>query len=105
MRLSLRALLAAAAVGACYGPNAPPAVDPLAPPGPDYSRDAEAACSSACTNLRRIGCPEGSGAITGETCERRCVIGLELRSLPLACWAEADNVVSARSCGSLRCLR
>lgn len=80
-------------------------VEPHYPPSPPFSGDVGEACTGACTNLRRIGCPEGQGAIGGETCERRCIIGMELRAMPLACWAKAEDVPSAKGCGSLRCIR
>lgn len=63
------------------------------------------ACPAACSNLRKLGCPEGQGAISGESCERRCAVALELRGLPLDCWAHASDVVAAKSCGSLRCVK
>jgi nitrous oxide reductase accessory protein NosL len=98
----MRTLFVALLVAAC----GPVPVDPLSPPpSPTHIEDVESACSSACVNLRRVGCPEGQGAISGETCERRCAIASELRSMPLACWAKAADVVAARSCGSIRCVR
>lgn len=90
---------------ACYDPNKAPPVDPVYPPAPPFVGDVDEACSNACTNLRRLGCPEGQGAIGGETCERRCIIAMELRSMPLACWAKAEDVAFAKGCGSLRCIR
>lgn len=101
MRISMWAGLALALI-ACE----PPTIDPLTPiQPPTHVEELEAACSGACVNLRRIGCPEGQGAISGETCERRCAIASELRSIPLSCWAASADVVAARSCGSLRCVR
>lgn len=80
-------------------------VEPVYPPAPPFSGNVDDSCSSACMNLRRLGCPEGSGAISGETCERRCVVAMALRAMPLECWIKAEDVVAAKSCGSLRCIR
>jgi len=79
--------------------------DPVYPPAPLFTGDVDSACANACANLRRFGCPEGYGSISAETCERRCVIATELRSLPLVCWAKAQDVFEAKGCGSLRCIR
>lgn len=100
MRITL--FVALLSLVACVEP-AP--TDPTRPPAPPFSGDVDASCSSACTNLRRLGCPEGSGAISGETCERRCVVAMELRAMPIDCWTAAEDVPSAKACGSLRCLR
>lgn len=102
MRSSFLALLVALLIS-CYDPITAPPVEPSYPTS--YVGDLEADCSRACVTLRRIGCPEGQGAISGETCERRCAIAMELRSMPLECWGAATDVVSARSCGSIRCTR
>lgn len=80
-------------------------VEPVPPPAPPFQGNVTDACSSACSNLRRIDCPEGLGSIGGESCERRCAIAMQLRSMPLECWIRAESPVDARACGSLRCLR
>lgn len=99
------AVLALLIVSACYDETKPlPPYYPDYPPNPPMG-DIGDACVQACTSLRRIGCPEGQGAIGGETCERRCIIASELRTLPLACWARAEDVPTAKGCGSLRCLK
>lgn len=100
----MRALVVVVAILALGCQTAPPA-EPVYPPAPPFVGDVDAACASACSNLRRLGCPEGSGAISGETCDRRCVVAMELRSMPLECWTRAESVVAAKSCGSLRCVR
>lgn len=89
----------------CYDPNKAPVIDPFYPPPPQFVGDVDIGCSRACTNLRRLTCPEGLGSIGGETCERRCVIGMELRNMPLDCWSKADDVMVAKGCGQLRCIR
>lgn len=99
-----RIIIVALLVG-CYDVNKAPPVEPDYPPLPRFTGDVQSGCASACNNLRRVGCPEGSGAVTGETCERRCVVGMELRSMPLECWTKAEDAVAAKSCGSLRCVR
>lgn len=63
------------------------------------------ACELACERLRSLGCPEGSGSLSGESCMRVCLRASTLRALPVSCWAEASTVAAARACGSLRCLR
>ncbi len=95
-------LLAVALIGCPL--RDPVDVHPDYPPLPPFSGNVDAACEAACTNLRRLGCPEGYGAVSGETCERRCIVAMELRTMPLDCWTRADNVVLAKSCGSLRCV-
>lgn len=94
----MRYVLFLLALAGCSPPKSSPA-EPAQPVG-----DA-GACSGACSNLRRLGCPEGQGAISGETCERRCAVALELRAMPLDCWAAAGDVTAAKSCGQLRCIR
>ncbi len=76
-----------------------PAPTPIDPPYP------ASAVSEACDGLRRVKCPEGFGSVTGATCERTLAVAVELRPLPLDCWARAIDVVAAKSCGSLRCVR
>lgn len=85
MRLAVLLLLAACSPA----PEAPPA-DP--------------ACPSACARLRALGCPEGQGAKGGESCESICERTRQHRTLPLSCWAGAETVAVAKSCGALRCL-
>ena len=63
------------------------------------------ACKPACDKLRTLGCPEGQPNLRGQTCERSCASAIAMRPLPLVCWAEAQNVVAAKTCGSLRCVR
>lgn len=90
----------------CDDPTKPcPLVEPDYPPTPRFGSELERACSSACSALRAIGCPEGSGTLGGEPCGSTCVRASALRPLPLGCWADAGDVASARSCGSIRCLR
>lgn len=100
-----RAALLLLFVVACYDVNKAPPVEPDYPPLPPFGGDVYRGCASACSNLRKLGCPEAGAAITNETCERRCVAGMELRSMPLECWSRAEDVAGARACGSLRCLR
>lgn len=83
----------------------PVPVEPDYPPPPPWMADVPAGCASACSNLRTLDCPEGKGAMSGETCERVCVRANELRPLPVACWAAATTVAAAKGCGSLRCVR
>jgi hypothetical protein len=78
-----------------------PPPQPDTPPSDDLAADAEVACA----NLRRLGCPEGSGAVGGQTCAVIVVRASSLRPLPLACWTEATTVTGAKACGSLRCVR
>lgn len=93
----MRAILLASAVALIGCP--PPR--PETPPSDDLAVDAEAAC----TNLRRLGCPEGQGSIAGLTCSAIVVRASALRPLPLACWTAAPTAVEAQACGSLRCVR
>jgi hypothetical protein len=76
-----------------------PAPTPIDPPYP------ASAISEACESLRRVGCPEGFGSVTGATCERTLALADDLRPLPVVCWAQAKDQVAAKSCGSLRCSR
>lgn len=93
------ALLGFAVLTACleHGPLPPS-------PQPDQS-DAIDACKPACQQLRFLGCPEGSPSVSGNACEATCARALELRDLPLRCWADADSVAELRACGSIRCVR
>lgn len=90
--------LALAIVGACVerGPREPS--DDL-DGGNRYD-----ACKLPCANLRRLHCPEGERSISGYSCETNCTNATALRPLPLKCWAQAETVVAAKSCGSLRCV-
>lgn len=78
-----------------------PPLPPEPPPSDDFMVDAEAACA----NLRRLGCPEGQGSVAGVSCAVIVVRASALRSLPLACWTNAQTTVEAKACGSLRCTR
>jgi hypothetical protein len=93
----MRIVLLAAALAAVVSC----AQKPPSPPRPPLNSAAD--CESACINLGRLGCPESKGAISGESCARRCLVASELRSLPVACWTSADSAAEARACGSLRC--
>lgn len=104
MRIVLAAALAALVVGCPLSDRQTP-VEPDYPPPPPWMADVPAGCSSACSNLRTLDCPEGKGSMSGETCERVCIRANELRPLPLACWAAATTVAAAKGCGSLRCVR
>lgn len=73
---------------------------PIEPPYVEVTDD----CGRSCANLRTIGCPEGQGSLA-ESCSVVCLRASQLRELPLACWTAAKDVVAARSCGSLRCIR
>lgn len=99
----MRYVILLIALTSCYKEKAVN-VEPDYPPEPPFIGNVEDACSKACTNLRLIKCPEGSGATSGETCEQRCTIAMELRTLPLVCWARAENTVKAKACGQLRCI-
>lgn len=78
---------------------------PPPPPEPPMSDDLMVDADAACSNLRRLGCPEGHGSLAGLSCAVIVVRASGLRPLPLACWANAQNVVDAKACGSLRCVR
>lgn len=93
--------LMASVLIACAKPAHDVATD--APPTVDATSD----CNSACENLRSpaVGCPEGIGAIGGESCEAVCERSSNLRALPLKCWMTAKSAADARGCGSLRCVK
>ncbi len=65
----------------------------------------ERSALEACANLRRIGCPEGHGSLGGVTCAEIVIRANALRQLPLECWIGAPDVVAAKGCGSLRCVK
>jgi hypothetical protein len=97
LRSVILAVAVSASACALFAPRQP---DPL----PNY--DANDACAVACEALRSLHCPEGQGnAISGELCTVICVRSIALRPLPLGCWSRAQDVVAARSCGSLRCVQ
>jgi len=74
------------------------------PVTPDEDRPRDA-CKAACQTLRNLSCPEGFHSVSNVSCESTCARAIQLRSLPLACWAEAHDVAELRSCGSIRCVR
>ncbi len=93
MRLALIALLSAVVMLACRGvatPEYPPVTSEV---------------TAACSNLNRLGCPEGKGSVGGVSCVEIVARRHDLRPLPLTCWASADSISIAMGCGSLRCLR
>lgn len=63
------------------------------------------ACADACENLRDVDCAEGFGSRDGTPCEVTCVRAHKIRSFPLACWAAATDITTAKACGALRCRR
>lgn len=88
---------------ACYDANKAPPVEPNYPPMTPFVGDVAEACAVACDHLKAIGCPEGKGSLAGHSCAPVCVESMNLRPLPLACWANASSQDAARACGSLRC--
>jgi len=76
-----------------------------APVMPNDDEDTVDACKPACQTLRTLSCPEGFNSVSNTSCEATCARALQLRALPLECWAEARSVVELRSCGSIRCVR
>lgn len=100
----LRTVLALALVATVACSSSPPPA-PNAPDEPDAAaaRGSSARCEKACARLSELGCPEARPTSSGESCPRVCLKALELRPLPLECWAGAGDVPSARGCGSLRC--
>ena len=97
----MRTIIVAMAVAVIGCPPPPPQPPPQPPPSDDVMVDAEAACS----NLRRLGCPEGQGSIAGLSCAVIVVRASALRQLPLSCWTSAATIAVAKACGSLRCVR
>ena len=79
-----------------------PGPEPYTPPPPLIFDGGDVA--SACSALRFVGCPEGDGSRSAP-CETVLARAVELRPLPLACWARAEDAAQARACGQLRCIR
>lgn len=101
--VGVAALVAAGSILACEelfpSPVTPDTTQPV------YGDELAKACGSACERLRTLSCPEGTGSLGGESCAVTCMRASTLRPLPLACWADAGDVATLRSCGSVRCIR
>lgn len=105
LKLALVALLVTALVGCeslfpkCgQGSN-------CAPVEPNYPTDLEGpalaqAATDACANFRMIDCPEGDAP----NCEDVIIARAHRGPTPVKCWANAKDSVSAKVCGSLRCI-
>lgn len=90
-------LLVLAVIGACVERG------PLSPSDDLDIGNRYDSCRIPCENFRRFRCAEGEHSIDGHSCETNCASAL--RPLPLKCWAQAETVTEAKSCGSLRCVQ
>lgn len=64
-------------------------------------------CASACTNLKRLGCPEGAGRPGEDSCYVVCRRAEATRGkidFKPACIGAATNRYQLRACGTYRCL-
>lgn len=65
----------------------------------------EGTCESACTNLRKLGCPEGQPSKRGTSCEGICerMLKTKLSDPHVTCVTAATDYESVRACGSVEC--
>jgi|WetSurMetagenome_2_1015567.scaffolds.fasta_scaffold713134_2 hypothetical protein len=84
----IKILLLTIALVGCATPPAPAPTDPTS-------------CRDACSNLAKLGCPEGLAANCESTCKRASDEGLT--DLRPSCLREATSQEEARSCGTVTC--
>jgi hypothetical protein len=102
--MTLALSFALASLTACAACNqSPPSGSDAAPPPPPTAKGTQDQCAAMCTNLRRLGCPEGSP--DGGTCEATCVAveGTHTASFHPLCVADAGTQADIRACGTVRC--
>lgn len=84
----IRTLLLAMAIVGCATPPTPTPTDP-------------SSCRDACSNLAKLGCPEGLSTRCETTCQKVADEGLT--DLKPSCLAQATSQGEARSCGTVTC--
>lgn len=91
-------LLAASSMTICTPRTGP---DPIPiEPVPVDPVPATSDCSTACDNMRRLGCEEGETTDEGATCEMWCENAARSPApLPVACMTRAQSCEAAGNCG------
>jgi hypothetical protein len=102
--LALAAILGVAALVAVAGHILAGCASPhKGPPPVPTAQRGTASCSSACSNLERLGCPEARPTTRALTCVTICERASAIQDMRLACVSAAPSFTALRACETVRC--